>query len=86
MLDNDTYYIADYGAMLVGMKDDRIKNLLHYNYHLILTIFPQLISHFELNHVTVLRCYLLEKGYKVVLMNMVVKMSFCRVNCGLIIQ
>ncbi len=59
------YYIADYGqgAMVVIIKDGKIDNAKPGNHHSVLTVFPQLISQFDINHKSALKNYLTAKGY-----------------------
>ena len=59
------YYIADYGqgAMVVTLRNDKIDNARKDNHHRILTVFPQLISQFDMNHKFALTNYLQAKGY-----------------------
>ncbi|MDA3613810.1 DUF6882 domain-containing protein [Polluticaenibacter yanchengensis] len=65
MFHSSGYYIADYGqgAMLVTIKDSRIDKERTENHHRILTVFPQLISQFDMNHKNALKSYLDAKGY-----------------------
>ena len=65
MFDASGYYIADYGqgAMVVTIKSDKVDKLRKHDHHRILTVFPQLISQFEMNHRTALSNYLAAKGY-----------------------
>lgn len=65
--DSSAYYICDYGqgAMVVIIKSDKIEKT-HKNDHLrVLTVFPRLISEFEVNHKFALINYLKAKGYNV---------------------
>jgi len=67
MLDANAYYIADYGqgAMLVTIKADGLDKLRKDDHYRIATVFPQLISQFEMNHKSALQNYLVSKGYEV---------------------
>jgi hypothetical protein len=60
------YYIADYGqgAMVVTIRSEKVDKIHKDNHHRILTVFPQLISQFEMNHNLALTNYLIAKGYK----------------------
>jgi len=66
MFDKNGYYLADYGqgTMCVTIKSDEICNSKNEHYS-ILTVFPQLISLFELNHRNAFFNYLKAKGYEV---------------------
>lgn len=66
MFNSSGYYIADYGqgAMLVTIKDSRFENVNSEAHQRILTVFPQLISLFEMNHKSAFKNYLMAKGYK----------------------
>jgi hypothetical protein len=61
------YYLGNYGAGTMCMTvssndmDRKIKN----NHHSILTVFPQLISQFEINHKEAFKNYLKQKQYKI---------------------
>lgn len=65
MFNSTAYYIADYGqgAMVVTLRKDKIDNSRKDNHHRILTVFPQLISQFDMNHKLALTNYLQAKGY-----------------------
>jgi hypothetical protein len=65
MFNSTAYYIADYGqgAMVVTLKSDKIDNAHADNHHRILTVFPQLISQFQMNHKSAFKNYLQAKGY-----------------------
>lgn len=68
MFNSSAYYLADYGQgiMVVTIKSDNIDQL-QYDEHLrILTVFPEFISAFEVNHQTTLTNYLMAKGYQIV--------------------
>lgn len=67
MFDASAYYIADYGqgAMLVTIKSDLVDRQRQDDHPRILSVFPQLISQFEMNHKIALQWYLEEKGYKI---------------------
>lgn len=61
------YYICDYGqgAMVVTIKDNEIDKMRKDNHLRILTVFPQLISQYEMNHKVALLSYLNDKGYSI---------------------
>jgi len=61
------YYIADYGqgTMVVTIESDKVDKIRKDNHHRILTVFPQLISQFEMNHKLALKNYLTDKGYNI---------------------
>lgn len=65
MFNSTAYYIADYGqgAMIVTLKSDKIDRARKENHHRILTVFPRLISQFDMNHKRALTNYLQAKGY-----------------------
>lgn len=65
MFNSSGYYIADYGqgAMVVTIKDSNIDKAKTENYHRTLTVFPQVISQFEMNHKNAFKSYLTAKGY-----------------------
>jgi hypothetical protein len=67
IFNSTAYYIADYGqgAMVVTVKSDKIDNARKENHHRILTVFPQLISQFDMNHKLALTNYLQAKGYSI---------------------
>lgn len=67
MFDASAYYIADYGqgAMLVTIKSDLVDRQRQDDHLRILSVFPQVISQFEMNHKIALQWYLEEKGYKI---------------------
>ncbi len=69
MFNASGYYIADYGqgTMVVTIKSDHIDNKKKDNHISILTVFPQLISQFEMNHKNALLNYFRAKGYAVVI-------------------
>lgn len=66
MMKASGYYIADYGqgAMVFTLKSDAIDKIAKNDHGRILTVFPQLVSDFDLNHKTALKYYLEEKGYQ----------------------
>lgn len=68
MLNADAYYMADYGqgTMLITLTDDRIKKFRNDSTSRILTVFPQVISEYELNHKNTFLQYFFAKGYEVV--------------------
>jgi len=67
MFGASAYYIADYGqgALVVTIKSDLIDKVQKNDHYRIPTVFPQLISQFEMNHKAALSNYLMAKGYKV---------------------
>lgn len=67
MFNSSGYYIADYGqgAMVVTIKSSIVDKARTENHHRILTVFPQLISQFDINHKNALKNYLVAKGYSV---------------------
>jgi hypothetical protein len=66
LFNSSGYYIADYGqgAMVVTINSETIDKARTENHQRIATVFPQLISQFEMNHKNALHCYLTLKGYK----------------------
>jgi hypothetical protein len=66
MFNASGYYLANYGQghMCVTVQSDEIDNGYESNHHSILTVFPQLISLFEMNHQKALIHYLQTKGYE----------------------
>lgn len=64
---SSAYYICDYGqgAMVVTIKSDKIDAVRKDNHFRILTVFPELISQFEMNHNSALTNYLTDKGYDI---------------------
>ncbi|RZL43806.1 MAG: hypothetical protein EOP00_22280 [Pedobacter sp.] len=67
MFNSGAYYLADYGQgiMVVTVKANLIDQF-EYDEHLrILTVFPEFISTFEVNHKTALTNYLTSKGYQI---------------------
>lgn len=70
MFNSSAYYIADYGqgAMVVTVKSDKVDKAFNNNplSHLrILTVIPQLLSQFDMNHKFAVINYLQAKGYSV---------------------
>lgn len=67
MLNASGYYIADYGqgAMVVTLHSDAVGRFPADEHLRILTVFPQLISQFEVDHRAALTHYVLAKGYEV---------------------
>lgn len=67
MFNSSGYYIADYGqgAMVVTIKSDKVDKIRKDNHYRILTVFPQLISQFEINHNLALTNYLTDEGYSI---------------------
>lgn len=66
MFNSSGYYLANYGqgTMCVTIKSDKIDKNHENSHHSILTVFPQLISLFEMNHKNALINYLQAKGYE----------------------
>ncbi|KIA97233.1 hypothetical protein OA93_14960 [Flavobacterium sp. KMS] len=64
---SSAYYICDYGqgAMIVTIKSDQIDKNRKDNHFRIMTVFPQLISQFDMNHNLALTNYLTDKGYNI---------------------
>lgn len=67
MFNSSGYYIADYGqgSMVVTIKSHRVDKIQKDNHLRILTVFPQLISQFDMNHYFALKNYLIYKGYSI---------------------
>lgn len=67
MFGANAYYIADYGngAMVVTIKSSTLDKIRKDQHLKIATVFPQLISQFEMNHKAALLNYLAAKGYAV---------------------
>lgn len=67
MFGSSAYYIADYGqgAMVVTVKSDVGDKGFKNSHQTILTVFPQVISHYEMNHRLALKHYLTAKGYNI---------------------
>lgn len=67
MFHSSGYYIADYGqgAMVVTVKSNAVDRSVSEDQHKVLTVFPQLISQFDMNHKNALTHYLSAKGYVV---------------------
>ncbi|MBC9933058.1 DUF6882 domain-containing protein [Chitinophaga qingshengii] len=67
MLGSSAYYVADYGsgALLVTIKSPLIDEARTETPQRVLTVFPQLISLFEMNHQQALAAYLKAKGFEV---------------------
>lgn len=67
MFNTSGYYIADYGegAMVVTLQSEKVDKIRQHNHHRIATVFPQLISQFEMNHNLALTNYLNAKGYQI---------------------
>ena len=65
MFESSGYYIADYGqgAMVVTIKSDLIDAAQTQNHLRVLTVFPQIISMFEMNHKQALISYLTAKEF-----------------------
>lgn len=61
------YYLGNYGqgTMVVTIKDDSIDNIESEEFSRIITVFPELISTFEIqNHKNAFSNYLSQKGYE----------------------
>lgn len=67
MFNTSGYYIADYGegALVVTLQSEKVDKIRQHNHHRIATVFPQLISQFEMNHNLALTNYLIAKGYQI---------------------
>jgi len=67
MFNTSGYYIADYGegAMVVTIQSEKVDKIRQQNHHRIATVFPQLISQFEMNHNLALTNYLIAKDYQI---------------------
>ena len=65
MFNASAYYIADYGqgAMVVTLKSERIDNLRTDSHARVLTVIPQMITMFEVNHRRAITHYLTAQGY-----------------------
>ncbi|WP_316832141.1 DUF6882 domain-containing protein [Pedobacter aquatilis] len=65
MMNASGYYIADYGkgAMVFTLKSDAIEKISKNKHERILSVFPQLISDFDVDHKLALKYYLEAKGY-----------------------
>ncbi len=65
MFGSSGYYIADYGqgAMVVTIKSEIIDAVKTENHLRVLTVFPQIISMYEMNHKQALLSYLTAKEY-----------------------
>lgn len=68
MFGASAYYIADYGqgAMVITVKSELVDKHYTNSHHAILTVFPQVITQYEMNHRFALRHYLNAKGYTIV--------------------
>lgn len=62
------YYIADYGqgAMVVTINSGLVDKHYEGSHHSILTVFPQVITQYEMNHRIALKHYLKAKGYTII--------------------
>lgn len=70
MFNSSGYYLGNYGqgTMVVTIKDDSIDNTESEEFSRILTVFPELISTFEIqNHKNAFTNYLSQKGYELTL-------------------
>lgn len=67
ILNSSAYYMADYGEgiLLVTIKSDLIDKAKYNEQARILSVFPNLISIFPINHKNALTNYLNKKGYEV---------------------
>lgn len=65
MFNAGAYYIADYGqgAMVVTLKSPRIDNAYTDSHARVLTVIPQMMTMFEVNHQRAITHYLAAKGY-----------------------
>lgn len=69
MFDSSCYYLADYGQgiMVVTIKSNIIDDYKYDDLARILTVFPELISTFEIqNHKSALNNYLISKDFQIV--------------------
>lgn len=67
MFDDSAYYLADYGQgiLLATIKGDTIDQAVRDNLARPLSVFPQLISFFEMNHKNTFINYITQIGYTV---------------------
>lgn len=67
MFNSSGYYITNFGkgSMVSTIKSEKVDKIRKDNHHRILTVFPQLISQFELNHNFALKHYLTAKDYNI---------------------
>jgi hypothetical protein len=67
MFNSSCYYLGNYGSgtMCVTIKSKEIDKYFENNHLKIFTVFPQLISLFEMNHRNSFINYLKEKDYKI---------------------
>lgn len=67
MFGSSAYYIADYGqgAMVVTVKSELVDKHYKDSHHAILTVFPQVMMQYEMNHRLALTHYLNAKGYTI---------------------
>jgi len=65
MFGASAYYLANYGqgTMVVTVKSELIDRVAKNDFARVSSIFPQVISTFELNHRTAFMNYLTQKGY-----------------------
>ncbi len=61
-----SYYCADYGqgTLVVTIESDAIPDVDQSRFERILSGFPHLISHMELDHKLALECYLIDRGFQ----------------------
>lgn len=67
MFNSSGYYLADYGEgiLCVTIASAEIDRTFNNDHLEIMTIFPQLISLYEMNHKSALSNYLQQKGYQI---------------------
>ncbi|MBB6500197.1 DUF6882 domain-containing protein [Pedobacter cryoconitis] len=67
LFNSSAYYLADYGQgiLVVTVKADAIEKNSKDDHIRVLTVFPELISTFEMNHQTSLNNYLIQKNYSI---------------------
>jgi hypothetical protein len=65
MFGASAYYLANYGqgTMVVTVKSELIDRVAKNDFARVSSIFPQVISTFEINHRTAFMYYLTQKGY-----------------------
>lgn len=68
MFSASAYYIADYGqgAMVLTLKSERIDKAYTDSHTRVLTVIPQMITMFEVNHQRAIAHYLVAQGYMLV--------------------
>lgn len=67
MFDADAYYMVDYGQglLLITLTDNRIKQFRNNDASRVFSVFPQVISQFDMNHKDGLNHYLSKKGFSI---------------------